>query len=281
MAENVAGPPVGPLLSGHDAGPEIKADVHVKICTPSHNGVTDEYAHCLMMSSLRFCQTDFVRDGKNLTKAIGRVNVRGSILPALRESTARQCLISGTTHMLWIDSDMVFPADIIHRLWKHDLDVVGANCPRKMLPTIPTCEKIDGGKLWTLAGSTGLEETRRIGFGILMMKVEVFKDLPEPWFPFTYDYKVRGYDGEDTNFCRALQAKGIRMWVDHDLSKEIRHTGPFNFEHCMCEEWSGGVSESYPVDQIGNPMLQPLAEKPTVATEWRGVDAVAMQAAGE
>ena len=255
MAQDISGTPVElPSVSE-----DIKADVHVAICTPSHEGVTDAYAHSLFMAGLRFCQTDFIRNGKTLTKAIGRINVRGSILPALRESIARQALLKPSlTHMLWIDSDMVFPHDIIWRLWKHDLDVVGANCPRKMLPTIPTCETMTPPeKLWTRANSTGLEETGRIGFGVLMVKRDVFRDLPEPWFPFTYDYKVRGYDGEDTNFCRLLEAKGVRMWVDHDLSKEIQHTGPFNYDHCMCEEWTGGETTNViEVDELGKPIVK-------------------------
>lgn len=222
---------------------KIKADVYVVICIPSGIEVKARTMHSLFKLALCFCNSDFIRDGKPLTKAIGYVNQRGSILPASRESSARQALArSGVTHLLWLDSDMVFPDDIIHRLWSHNLDVVGANCPRKILPVVPTCEKMDGSTMWTTEKSTGLEETRRIGFGVLLHKIDVLQKIPEPWFPFTYDHKVRGYDGEDTNFCRALQKAGIRMWVDHDVSKEIGHVGELVYEHCMNEEYRGGVS---------------------------------------
>lgn len=238
MAEDVDRPPVTNLAG------DINADVFVCICVPSGENVKANFMRSLLMAALKFCQTDFRdKDGKLLSKAVGYVNTQGSILPAVRESTARQALLrKGVTHLLWIDSDMTFPDDLIHRLWAHDLDVVGANCARKIMPTVPTCERLDGSPMFTTEKSTGMEETKRIGFGVLMTKADVYWKIPEPWFPFTYDHEVHGYDGEDTNFCRALRKAGYRLWVDHDLSKQIGHVGAFTFDHMMNEEYWGRKS---------------------------------------
>ena len=49
------------------------------------------------------------------------INERGSLIAYQRENLADQALEAGATHLLWLDSDMKFPPNLIHRLFKHGL----------------------------------------------------------------------------------------------------------------------------------------------------------------
>ena len=42
-------------------------------------------------------------------------NARGSILPKSRTTLAKQALEFGATHLLFVESDMVFPHQTLHR----------------------------------------------------------------------------------------------------------------------------------------------------------------------
>jgi len=39
----------------------------------------------------------------------------------------------GCSHILFIDSDMTFPQDMIQRLIDRDVDIVAANCARRRM----------------------------------------------------------------------------------------------------------------------------------------------------
>ena len=65
-------------------------------------------------------------------------NTKGSILPRSRTTLVQNALKSGCSHILFLDSDMVFPASTLHRLLQWDKAVVACNCPVKTLPSNPT-----------------------------------------------------------------------------------------------------------------------------------------------
>jgi len=37
-------------------------------------------------------------------------------------------------------------------------------------------------------------------------------------------------------FCQAAKMAGKKIWIDHDLSKDIRHIGSFEFGHEHTEQ---------------------------------------------
>jgi hypothetical protein len=79
--------------------------------------------------------------------------------------------------------------------------------------------------------STGIEEVGSIGMGVMLIKRKVFEALTEPWFETPWRNDKRGYVGEDVFFCRKAQAAGFKIYIDHDVSKEIGHIGTFEFKH--------------------------------------------------
>jgi hypothetical protein len=166
-------------------------------------------------------------------------------------SMARQGLLvkaleEGATHILWIDADMVFPADTLHRLMAHNLPVVGANCVRRQEPYTWTAQDKDG-KNFSSFNKTGVEEVGYLGFGVTLMRTDCFTQIDPPFFNFEWvldnpDTMAGHYMGEDIFLFEKLSKIGIRPHVDHDLSQQIKHVGRLE----VGAEWAAGWSEAVP-----------------------------------
>jgi hypothetical protein len=131
---------------------------------------------------------------------------------------------------------MRFPPSTAARLLRHGLDVVGANYPRKGGECRPTAVALDG--VWMNRG-VALEEARSIGFGVTLVSAIVLATLPKPWFDAQYD-EQGCWHSEDTNFCAKARAAGFHVYVDHELSHEVRHVGMHEFTYAEMMEVSRG-----------------------------------------
>jgi len=146
----------------------------------------------------------------------------GSYIPNNRIALVNQAI--GASHILFIDSDMRFPPDTLERLLKHKKDIVGANCRQR---TQDQWTATKNGKF--VSSSKGLEEVDTLGFGVTLIDMNVFtgklRKLPEPWFAMPYHTQDKKLVGEDVYFCTVAKENGFKIWVDHDLSQEVKHTG--------------------------------------------------------
>lgn len=155
-------------------------------------------------------------------------NQSSSNLPMLRHMLAVNAMGEHrATHILWIDSDMAFPRDTFHRLLAHDLDIVGCNYPRRLGKHFSSASDLAGNPV--KPGSTGLEEIGTIGFGVLLTRVSVFDEEYE--MPLFAHHDDHGYCTEDSAFCKKVRDKGKKIWVDHDLSREVRHISSISLGH--------------------------------------------------
>lgn len=169
-------------------------------------------------------------------------NAKGSILAQLRERALRQALESGASHLLFIDSDQTFPRDTLHRLIAHKKQVVACNIATKSVPSNPTARLRGKGSLgtmcYTLPSSTGLEEVWRVGTGIMLIDLNIFKRegmRKPPYFAQRWNEATQDYVGEDWAFGDRLEAAGVRVYIDHDLSKEVGHVGPLVYDHDLVQ----------------------------------------------
>ena len=150
------------------------------------------------------------------------VNKKGSIVHQARCQLVEEAQQNGATHLMFVDSDHTFPRDTFVRLIKHDKDIVGVHQVTKRPPVRSNCEGLDKQRL-TKPG-VGLEEVSRLGTGIMLVNMRVFKELRKPYFNFRYD-KDKGWTGEDYYFCKEAKDRGFKIYVDHELSKECFHIG--------------------------------------------------------
>lgn len=155
------------------------------------------------------------------TVTVGFVN--STYIHVGREFVLEASIKSGATHVLWLDTDLSFPREAAVLLSMHDEPFVGVNYLMRH----------DGGNWTAMRGearvqttscSTGLEAVDAVGFGCVLMRTEIAKDVPRPWFRHGLNH-AGGDVGEDIQFCRKLRDAGHTIWIDHDLSKSIGHVG--------------------------------------------------------
>lgn len=159
-------------------------------------------------------------------------HVQGSIIHTARRDLVRMALAGDCTHILFLDSDMRFPRNTLVRLLSHGVPIVGANYPTRRHPPKPVTfrsDKTDKERVYTELDSTGLEEVDSTGFGVMLIDMDVFRNLPEPWFSFEWR-TPQHMVGEDVYFARKARAElGIPTLIDHDLSKLVKHIGSFEY----------------------------------------------------
>lgn len=206
----------------------------VAVCIPS-NGLT--------VSSFTFdygnmmAATGFKLLGENHIELVSFLN-NSTYISANRQFLAEEALKAGATHILWLDSDMRFPNITLMQLLKHNKAIVGANYVTRKIPCEPVSNKVanfEPGEpstpCHTFPDSTGLEEVQSMGFGVILTRADVFAAVDPPWFQMYYEGPK--LVGEDVHFCRAARAAGFKMYVDHDLSQVVRHSGHLEYGHLM------------------------------------------------
>ena len=167
---------------------------------------------------------------------LGILNYRTTVLPDSRNALAKKAIEGGFTHILWIDSDMKFPHDMLERLLQHRVDFVGINASMRRPPYRTTVKINDKDLLVTNKDSTGLEKVQSCGLGVVLHTTAVLKRLKKrPWFSFEYLWKKDIHRGEDYFFCKKVKRAGFEIYVDQDLSKEVGHVGEFVFYPGMGE----------------------------------------------
>jgi hypothetical protein len=112
---------------------------------------------------------------------------------------------------------MFFGPDTLSNLLAVDKDIVGVNANFRRLPIQSTVK-------WE--GEMPKEPFRceMVGFGIVLIKMEVFAKIPPPWFKFEYE----GFalvNGEDSYFCREAQKAGFEVWCEPRIY--VGHVGEF------------------------------------------------------
>jgi len=149
--------------------------------------------------------------------------VSSSILLQARQDLAKMTLLSGCDYALFLDVDMRFPSDSLLRLLARDKAIVGANYTQRNPPHRPTASKAN--QRVSSLGKSGVQEVDTIGFGVCLIRTEVFRSLEMPWFMFGYNPNIGDFVGEDVFFFARAKEAGFPCFVDHELSQDVRHIG--------------------------------------------------------
>lgn len=177
------------------------------ICTPTRDAI--HASTCADISEIIRLQAPNVRLAVTL----------GTYLPSQRTTLVRESLAAGASHIFFIDSDMRVPADALKSLLRHRLPIVAANYRHRQDSTLWTASK--NGMSISSERQLGLQKVHSIGFGCALIKADVFRTIPEPWFANPYD--GRSFVSEDVFFCHGASAQGIPVSIDHTLSQDVRH----------------------------------------------------------
>jgi hypothetical protein len=158
-----------------------------------------------------------------------------TILLNQRERLAQQAVDLGSEYMLWLDSDMVFPATTAVRMLSHNEPIVAANYVRRQLPVKGVAYENIGD--WENPLSFDVQDdlvpVEGVGMGCFLMKTEIFTKIPKPWFDFGWTAASNDWLGEDMILCQKIAALGYSVKIDTVLSREISHLGTWAFNTNM------------------------------------------------
>lgn len=156
------------------------------------------------------------------------IHSAGSLVYAARNNFVQQAVEQNYTHLMFIDSDMVFNADALNVLLWHDKDVISGSIFTRVPPYKPCFyEKLRLGEPGEVICEPvkelqeGLQEVEGVGTAFLLIKTKVFKSIVEKFNVFPFQ-PITGY-GEDLSFCLRARQCGHKIFVDNDLI--IGHIG--------------------------------------------------------
>jgi hypothetical protein len=188
----------------------------ISICVPVRDFVTAPFSYSLA----------------NLTAHCARQDMRiqlnmlmGSEVAMQREQLADQALASGCTHILWLDSDMQFPPNILDKLLSHDRDIVAVNYSTRVEPCKPVAFKCNDDLNNRVTNTHGIEEVSAVGMGGMLVKRKVYEDMDKPYFSVEWSEGYENLIGEDMYFCNKAVYYDYSIWVDNELSQDITHVG--------------------------------------------------------
>lgn len=199
----------------------------IAVCSPAR-----EMVHTAFTCDLTALVSHWIY--KNGPKG-GQINFytsMGTLIADQRQNLAIEALSEMADWILWLDNDMRFPPDALDRLLARNQAIVGCNYPTRKVPPRFTAQNFDGEKWVTVStddDKKGIEQVDTLGFGCILTKSEVFKKIPQPWFHLVYSTVNNQFFGEDSFFCMQAAKAGYKTFLDHDLSKEIKHIGSLEF----------------------------------------------------
>ena len=131
------------------------------------------------------------------------------------------------SHVLFVDEDMLLPLNALTYLLSLNLSSVGLNYVKKtpILESIATEIVADTRDIWrneSVSAEDPTDLTPRpvncLGLGALLVDVDVFRRIPEPWFKFEFETNPDGTKGrimlgEDSHFCRQMFLSGIKTYI--------------------------------------------------------------------
>jgi hypothetical protein len=205
---------------------ERAVDKSITICIPTRDMVNSGFAIDLAMLATR-AYSDIAPGYKFNVSMIS-----GTLIADQRTKLAQMAIESRSDYILFLDSDMRFPSDLLSEMVKHDKDIVACNYTTRRAP-IKTVAFSDFASLQCIYsyGKSGLEEVDAVGMGAMLIKTEVFRKIPMPWFNISYLPSGKIYIGEDIYFCKLAQSHGYTVYIDHTLSQRVGHTGSVDYWH--------------------------------------------------
>ena len=181
------------------------------IAIPTHMFVAPQMAQSLarMCLALRDVEVVGVRFFGNAVSTFGR------------NELVRWAMEEQASHVLWIDTDSVFPARAAQALLSSGFPFIGANFALKDGSRQSAVWGRDGQRL--LPKPVGIEEVSTLGFGFTLTHMHVLGAVGSPWFQV-----VDGEGGgpaDEWRFCNLARDRGFPPHVDHGLSAECAHVG--------------------------------------------------------
>lgn len=122
-----------------------------------------------------------------------------------------QLIKKGCTHIFFVDDDMIYEENTLEKLLSHDKDIVGAKYANRrgdgdVIEYFD--EPIEG----------DLVKVKSLGGGCVLIKSEVFKKIPQPWFWYKIAPSGAVTMSHDWYFCEKARENSFDVWCDMSIS---------------------------------------------------------------
>jgi cellulose synthase/poly-beta-1,6-N-acetylglucosamine synthase-like glycosyltransferase len=223
--------------------------IRLFVATPMYDGTcrAGYWASCLALQRMFLEVGGCVRFG----------SISGRLVDDARNLLVSEFRRSDSTHLLFIDADIIFDPKDVLRLLAADKEIIGGLYPKKIidwdqvrriLRTHPDASddvpaRCSGMPMYPLDGVHEPVECEWIPGGFMLIRRAVISALAEgsPMYytgspslsqekRFVFDFGVdeRGeYITEDVSLCRKARRAGFRVWVLPDVV--LGHVGPHTF----------------------------------------------------
>jgi hypothetical protein len=235
---------------------------HVLICTPCHSGKVDLNYHISLTYALHY----LAKAGVNFTLDY---NI-GMTVDWARSQMATRCLRDTEfTHLLFIDDDMGFAADLPFRMLRENVDIVAVPYRRKQKDIKYNIRH--GVRVKTIPGRPYMIGVESIATGMMMIRRNVFEALESKVTKFLYNDKgedgylffrhqlvddemVGGvsYMGEDYYFCKTARDNGFEVWAYVD--EPIAHIGVYAYDGNYKDHAGKGTTDKFDYPGEREPM---------------------------
>lgn len=154
--------------------------------------------------------------------------VSNSLIYDARNMLAQDAVKGGFDYLLFLDSDITFPKDLINRLLVHGKPIVSGVYYARRGNHFPVIFSEIRPKTWLRKQKAekiknvpnGLFEIKGCGMGCCLIKTEVLKKMLDKGFE---PFKPMNYLGEDVSFCYRASKLGYKMYADSNI--ELGHIG--------------------------------------------------------
>jgi hypothetical protein len=152
-----------------------------------------------------------------------------------RNQIVRKFLEGKSEFLLFVDDDMVLPADLARKLAAYNVPVIAPLATMRMPPFPPVIYErgvMGITNKWVYPQDKPFT-VDVVGTGVLMIRRDVLEQMEEPWFAWG-DYQIKGNRmGEDIYFSDKVRFElGLPIWIDPSL--KVGHIG---FKVATADDW--------------------------------------------
>lgn len=146
-------------------------------------------------------------------------------IASARTWLVKQARAKGATHLLFVDSDMLFPPSALKDLLARKKEIIGVEYNKRKFPLETVTAYLDG----YAKSETEPYRVKVAGTGLMLIDLSIFDDpkMGKNWFSFGRNAEGENVLGEDGFFCLTAQSAGHEVWVDGSL--KVLHLGEFGF----------------------------------------------------
>ncbi len=162
-------------------------------------------------------------------KVVDFIIRQSSEIVSSRTWLVKEALQKDLTHILFIDSDMFFPADTLNILLAQDKDIIAVEYNKRTFPLERIGEALD------TRTEDAPYKARYAGTGVMLIKLDIFRDpkfgiiddkgIKSPWFNFGRGPEGQLVMGEDVWFCNVARSAGYDVWIDPTI--RVGHVGEY------------------------------------------------------